>query len=165
MRTAEEIYQSIIGILDQCGAEYRLFTHREALTYNDLVLVQKETGFFGTEMKCMVLKLDTSFIVYITLQGNRLNFDAIRDECSAGKIRLASADELKEHFSAQPGCAYPFGFDASIPLYVDPNIYQEEWLLFSPCLPTKTIQLRGSDLAMVIRTLSNMVTEIDSFNL
>ena len=40
--------------------------------------VQKEAGFQGAEMKCLVLKTDTSFIVYITLQGNKVNFDKIR---------------------------------------------------------------------------------------
>ena len=58
MTDVNEIYKKLINLLDQNQVDYKLFEHREALTYQDLALVQKEVGFFGTEMKCMVLKAD-----------------------------------------------------------------------------------------------------------
>ena len=63
--------------------------------------------------------------------------------------------ELKEYFGAEPGCAYPFGFDESIKIYVDPTIYDQEWFLFSPLFATKTIQVRGSGLRRIFFNLKN----------
>ena len=48
------VYEKLIGLLDSNEVEYKLFSHREALTWEELEAVQKEAGFFGTEMKCMV---------------------------------------------------------------------------------------------------------------
>ena len=52
-------------LLDTNNVEYKLFSHKAALTYDDLLKVQQETGFEGTEGKCMVLKADEKFIVYV----------------------------------------------------------------------------------------------------
>lgn len=160
----QEQYQKLITILDENNVEYKLFKHRAALTYEDLAEVQKETGFFGTEAKCMVLTIDGSFIVYITLQGKRLNMDVIKETLGINKIKLATPDELKEYFAAEPGCAYPFGFGDNVEIYVDPQIFEQEWLLFSPVLPTRTIQAKGADLKKVFETVPNKVTQVTNFN-
>lgn len=159
-----QIYEKLISLLDNNNVEYKLFSHKEALTYEELSEVQKETGFFGTEMKCMVLKAGEQFFVYITLQGRRVNFDAIKEKLEVKKVRLALPEELDKHFGAKPGCAYPFGFDFQYDIYVDPRIYEQEWVLFSPVLPTKTVQAKGADLKKVFSVLENKVLESDNFN-
>ncbi len=158
------IHDQLIDLLDANQVEYRLFSHSPALTYEDLAAVQKSTGFFGTEAKCMVLKVDDKFIVYVTLQGSRVNFDSVKTELGGAKVRLATAEELAEYFGAQPGCAYPFAFDSEYDIYVDPKIYEQAWLLFSPVLPTETIQAKGEDLRRVFASLDNQVSEVTNFN-
>ncbi len=158
------IHNKLIALLDSNKVEYKLFTHKAALTYKDLVNVQKETGFFGTEAKCMVLKADSKFVVYITLQGKRVNFDSVKETLNVIELDLATPDELDKYFGAQPGCAYPFAFDAKYDIYVDPVIYRQDWLLFSPVLPTKTIQAKGQDLKRVFDSLKNKVCEATTFN-
>lgn len=161
---SDDVYKKLMSLLDTNGVEYKLFNHRSALTYEDLAKVQKEIGFFGTEGKCMVLKVDEKFIVYITIQGKKLNFDAIKSYLKVSKIRLATPEELKEYFGAEPGCAYPFGFNDQYEIYIDPSIYEQEWLLFSPVYPTKTIQAKGNDLKKVFSNLGNKVEEVTNFN-
>ncbi|MFA6549810.1 MAG: YbaK/EbsC family protein [Candidatus Gracilibacteria bacterium] len=157
-------YEKLISLLGNNHVEYKLFTHREALTWEDLAAVQKETGFFGTEMKCMVLKAGDELIVYITLQGKRVNFDAIKEKLGVNKVRLSTPEELNEYFGAKPGCAYPFGFDSQYRIFVDPEIYKQEWMLFSPVVPTKTVQAKGADLKKVFDSLENKVQEVSNFN-
>jgi len=159
------VYKKLINLLDNNQVEYKLFSHKEALTWEDLAQVQKEVGFIGTEMKCMVLKAGKKLIVYITLQGKRINFDAIKERLNVSKVRLSTPEELNEYFGAKPGCAYPFGFDAQYDIYVDPKIYEQEWVLFSPVIPTKTVQARGNDLKKVFNSLENKVQEAINFNL
>ncbi len=164
MPNPQALYEKLIGLLDQNAVEYKLFSHREALSYEDLEMVQKEEGFFGREMKCMVLKGDSEFFVYVTLQGNRVNMDVIKAKLGAKKVRLALPEELAEHFGAKPGCAYPFAFDAQFRIFVDPKLFEQEWLLFSPVLPTKTVQAKGGDLKKVFGALENQVEEVEDFN-
>ncbi len=160
----QERFEKVIKILDEKKIAYKLFEHREALTYEDLEAVQKETGFFGTEMKCMVLRANENFFVYVTLQGKRLNIETISEVLRVKRVKLATAEELAEFFGAKPGCAYPFGFDENIPLYIDPTIYDQEWLVFSPVLPTRTVQLHGTDFKKIIENLPNKVIEVENFN-
>lgn len=163
MINQKKTYLNIIKLLDDSAAEYKLFEHRAALTYADLELVQGEAGFFGTEGKCLVLKADERFIVYVTTFEKKINFDLIKEKLKAGKVRLANPGELKEYFGAEPGCAYPFGFDKSFDIFIDPKIYEVEWFLFSPLYPTKTIQVKGKDLKLIFNKLDNKVCET-SFN-
>lgn len=164
MISPEDIYLKLIRLLDKNQVEYKLFSHKVALTYEDLAQVQKETGFTGTEGKCLVLKTEHTFIVYIALQDKRVNFDVIKQALGVNKIRLATPEELKVHFGTEPGCAYPFGFPSKIDIYIDPKIYEEEWFLFSPVLSTKTVRAKGRDLKKVFDNLENKVTEVENFN-
>lgn len=164
MINPENAYLNLIRLLDENKVNYKLFTHKAALTYDDLAQAQKETGFFGTEGKCLVLKAGERFIVYITLQGKKVNFNKIKETLRTNKIRLASPEELKEYFGAEPGCAYPFGFLKDVDIFVDPEIYKQDWFLFSPVLPTKNIQAKGKGLKKVFDQLSNKITEVTNFN-
>ncbi len=92
-----------------------------------------------------------------------MDLNRVRDHVGARRVRLATPDELRRHFGAEPGNAYPFGFDSSVRIIVDPVVYAEEWLLFSPALPTATVQVRGRDLARLFRGLSNLTEEVPMF--
>lgn len=164
MINPNDIYQKFISLLDSNNVNYKLFNHKPVFSYEDSLEVQKETGFVGTAGKCLVLKTDGRFIVYVTKQGYRVNFDKIKEVLEVSKIRLATAEELKENFGAEPGCAYPFGFDKSVEIFVDPNIFEEDWMLFSAVLPTVTAQIKGSDLRKVFHNLKNKSTEVTNFN-
>ena len=163
MVNQEKVYKNILKLLENSKAEYKLFNHKAAFSYEELNAVQKETGFRGTEGKCLVVKTEDSFVVCITIQGKKLDFLKLGEILNKKKIRLAKSDELKEHFGAEPGCAYPFGFDESIDIYVDSDIYVQDWFLFSPIFPTKKIQIKGLSLKKVFGNIKNKVKE--SFNI
>jgi len=160
----EKNYNRIIELLDQNQVEYKLFSHREALTWDDLEKVQKETGFSGTELKCMAIKGGKDIIVIVSLTSKKLNFQAIKESLGVDRVRLCTRDELFKHFGAEPGCMYPFGFECGYNIYVDPDIFEQNWVLFSPVYPTKTIQASGPDLKKLFRSLENQSKETASFN-
>jgi len=159
MVNKEAVYSNIIRILDDSKAKYKLFNHKPAFTYDELLAVQKEAGFIGTEGKCLIVRIKDGFVVCITIQGIKLNFSKLKEILNDKDIRLANPEELRESFGAEPGCAYPFGFDESINIYIDPKIYSQEWFLFSPLFPTKTIQVKGSDLRQIFPNLKNKTKE------
>jgi len=159
------IKNTIISLLDKEQIDYKLFEHKPVLSYEDSVEVQREAGYEGTEGKSLVLKTDDTFIVYVTIMGKKVNFAVIKETLGVKKIRLATPEELQEHFGAVPGCAYPFGFDETYAIYVDPTIYEQPWFIFSPALPTYTVQVHGEDLKKVFNILPNKVTEVKTFNL
>ncbi len=140
-----------------------MFHHRPVRTYDDAAQAREEAGFVGTEGKCPVLRVGDGLAVCTTLQGRRVDLDRLRDHLGVRKVRLATPDELRTHLAAEPGNAYPFGFDSSVRIIVDPAVYAEEWLLFSPALATVTVQVRGRDLRWLFRGLSNLTEELPPF--
>lgn len=163
MESMNEISDRIIGILDAAGAEYMLYEHRPVLTYEDIETVARETGWKGTEAKNLVMKASDEFVVYVTMQGVRSDTKAMKKHLGVKKLRMATDGELEEHFGAQPGNAYPFGFGEDIHILIDPDVLEQEWLLFSPCRPSATVQVRGQDLEKVFQSLPNEV-EVVSLN-
>ncbi len=164
MVNVDGVYQKFINLLDANKVNYKLFQHKPVFSYEDSVAAQKATGFIGTEGKCLVLKGGGKFFVYITRQGNRMNFEKVKEKLFTDKIKLATPEELREYFGAEPGCAYPFGFDSSIDIYADSELFKEEWILFSAVLPTVTVQIKGNDLRNVFCNLDNKVEEVTNFN-
>lgn len=164
MVDATSVKNKIITLLDERYVTYKLFQHKPILSYEDAENAQKKYGWTGTEGKSLVIKADDSFIIYFTLQGQKVNFDRIKTMVGLKKVRLASAEELEENFGAVPGSAYPFGFDEKFAIYIDPAVYKQEWVVFSPCLPTFTVQAKGNELQKVFTSLKNTVTETEEFN-
>jgi Ala-tRNA(Pro) deacylase len=158
--TPEQAQTNMQAILDRSGARFRLYEHRPVLSYTDAELARQEAGFTGTEGKALVVAADERFAVFLTVQGTRLDTRAVRHALGVKKVRVASADDLLDHFAALPGAAYPFGFAGDIPILVDPAIYAEDWMLFSAPLPTVTHQFRGHDLKELLAGLPNVVVEL-----
>lgn len=150
----------ILDALDRAGARYHQFVHRPVMNYDDAEQAREESGFTGTESKSMVLKNGDSYLVYVTLAGKRIDFKAMRVHLGGPKPKMVSDEELRTHFGAEPGNAYPLGFDADIPILVDPEVFAQEWLLFSPAVPTETVQVRGEDLRATYALLGNSLQEI-----
>lgn len=162
--TPEGAKQRMLDCMDAVGADYKVYTHRPIRNYDDAELARQESGFFGTESKSLVLKSGDNVIVYVTLAGRRVDFKAVRAHLGGPKPKILGDEDLWSRFAAEPGAAYPFGFDADVRIYVDPVIYDEEWLLLSLVLPTETVQIRGSDIRKVFAHVSNPVEEVTTFN-
>lgn len=150
----------VLDALQRAGVTWHIFTHRAVMNYDDAELARRESGFTGTESKSMVLRSGEDVLVYVTLAGKRVDFKAMRAHLGGPKPTLVTDEELRSYFSVEPGNAYPLGFDTAIPVFVDPAIFAQEWLLFSPAVPTETVQVRGLDLRAVYRLLGNPVQEV-----
>ena len=152
-------YDTILRLFADADIPYQLYHHRPVLSYEEAELARQEVGFEGTEGKVVVCRIDDGFAVYVTMQGQRLDQRALKRLLGARKLRLATVDEVREAFGAEPGCAYPFGFAADIPIVFDRSIFDEEWMLFSAALPTTTIQVAGQDLRSLVSHLPNRTLE------
>lgn len=163
MPDPEAIRDAILDRLDAAGGAYRLFAHRPIVSDAGAAAVRLERGFVGTEGKCPVLKVGDRFAVCTTLEGRRAGDPRGAARLGGGKARLATAALLRDCFGAVPGCAYPFACDPAVAVVVDPAVFAEPRLLFSPALPTQTGEVRGADLAGVFAALPNRTETVDAF--
>lgn len=155
--TAAQATNAMMALFARHGVTFETFTHRPIRTYEDADIARAESGFRGTEGKSLVLRFGDRYAVYTTLQGTRVDFKAPRRLLGGEKPRLATAEELREEFGAEPGNAYPFGFDPSVQVLVDPAVFEQEWILFSSPGSQTTLQVRGADLRPVYDDLPNQI--------
>ncbi len=153
-------YERVVALLDQLGVTYRAWDHRRVLSYADAALARQEAGFDGVESKAVVCETDRGLVGYLTTAGRRMDQRAVKRLTGARSVRLAAPDALMGRLGAVPGSAYPFGFDPDIPIVVDPALYDVDRLLFSPALPTVTVQISGGDLRRILAAVDNQVLEI-----
>ncbi len=161
---AHRAHDGILAQLGRIGADFSVFTHRPIRTYEDVELARQESGFSGTESKSMVLRSGDFIFVYVTLAGRRVDFKAMRARIGDAKPKILTDEELIEKTGAQAGSAFPFGFGPEVPIYVDPDVFLQDWILISPAIPTETIQMHGSDLQKIYSTIENPVEEVTTFN-
>ncbi|HMM40492.1 MAG TPA: YbaK/EbsC family protein [Thermomicrobiales bacterium] len=153
-------HERIIALLDRLGILYRTWEHRPVLNYGDAELARQEAGFDGVESKAIVCNTDRGLVVYLTTADQRMDQRAVKRLTGARSARLAAPETLMEQLGAVPGSAYPFGFAADIPIVVDPALYDLDKLLFSPALPTVTMQISGLDLRRILGAIGNDVLEL-----
>lgn len=153
-------HERIIALLDRLGILYRTWEHRPVLNYDDAELARQEAGFDGVESKAIVCNTDRGLVVYLTTADQRMDQRAVKRLTGARSARLAAPETLMEQLGAVPGSAYPFGFAADIPIVVDPALYDLDKLLFSPALPTVTMQISGLDLRRILGAIGNDVLEL-----
>lgn len=134
-----------------------MYSHRPVTSYADAELAKIEAGFDGTEGKVVITGSDTGFAAFLTLQHRRVNLRALGRLLAGGRQRLATPDDLSQHFATVPGAAYPFGFADDIPLVVDPLVLDQEQLLYGMPEPTSTLQISGHDFRTLLDTLPNPV--------
>ena len=146
-------------LLREHGVEHEVFDHRPVRDYADADAARREAGFAGTDGKSLVFRDRLGFAVFTTLVGRRADVPGLRAALGGGRLRLATAEELRREVGAEPGCAYPCGFAPEIRVVVDPAVYAEPWLLFSPGDPTRTVRLRGEDFRRLVAGLPNPVHE------
>ena len=149
-------------ILISSKSEHCLHQHKPVLSYDDARDVAEELGLTGTEGKVVVCRAGEVFAVYITTEGKRFDASELKRLLQARRLRIASADELRANFGAEPGSAYPFGFADEVPIVVDPDIYATESLLFSTPLPTVTLEISGEALRRILAGLPNPLHEAAS---
>ncbi|HWV23352.1 MAG TPA: YbaK/EbsC family protein [Thermomicrobiales bacterium] len=152
-----DVRAKMLALLDEAKAEYKVYEHRAVWDYEGYEAVAKETGWQGTEGKNLVMKSGDDYLVYATLQGARVDTKAMKKHLGTKKLRMANAEELDGKFGAEPGNAYPFGFDADVQIIVDPAVFEQEWLLLSLGGAEATVQVRGADLTRVFEGLPNEV--------
>ena len=157
----QAVLKRMVMLLDASGADYRLYRHRPIHSYEDALEAQQEAGFEGDESKALVCRAKSGYLVYVTLQGRRMDMAAVSQLTGTGKLRLARPEELHDDFAAEPGAAYPFGFAGDIPVVIDPIIFDVEWFLCSAAEPTVTLQIRGADLCRLYESLANPVHVVE----
>jgi prolyl-tRNA editing enzyme YbaK/EbsC (Cys-tRNA(Pro) deacylase) len=130
------ILNTIRELLQKQQCVFRELHHEPTLTSEDAARVRNEPLRNGG--KALLMKIDTSFALFVLPANRRANSKAIRRELGIRKTRFATAEELAELTSGParpglvPGSVPPFGEPIlPFPLYVDSAIRDNQRIAFN----------------------------------
>ncbi len=156
-----EPYNKNIEILKKLRIQYKECDHKPVLDYNAAEKIREKFRLTGIESKNLFLKTkDGKFVIYITSYNKKADFDRLKTILDS-RVSLATSEELKGKTGCVPGCAMPFGNDKEITIIFDNSVLKYEKFIYSPGIPTKSIEIDTRDILKILSSLENKSIRID----
>lgn len=131
--------------LQRQGVAFELIPHSQAYTSIDEA---RALGISADEVvKTVAVKTASGYALVILPRAQRLHMKLVRKAVGDSHARLASEEELKRDFPEfELGALPPLGSLLGAPAFVDPEVMEQETLLFSGGTQTESVKVRAEDL-------------------
>jgi len=151
-------YQNIIKILKDLNIEFDEIDHEMSKTCDDSKRFRDEKWLVWLGSKNIIFHAKWNFYLVVTHWDKQIKARNFKREFWSKDIRFASQDEITPLLGATIWSIPPFGFDNStIKIFVDKEIFESEYFIFNPSVPTKSIRIKSDDLRKIYNNLENEV--------
>ena len=143
------------GFLRTHGIYFELYNHDPIYTNEAAVKMKEEKGFTGTETKALFLKGKSGrYYSFMTFTTKNVDFKQLK-QVVGEKIKIVQPDEMKVVTGQIPGAVTPLGYEDTVSLIVDEELFRQEKLVFAPARPDRTMVIAAKDLNKIIQLLGN----------
>ncbi len=153
-----EIYENILRILRELNISYEQIDHPPVRTCENSMKYRKEHGWEGVGSKNIIFHAKERFYLVVTTSEKEVKARRFKKEFGTKNIRFATPEEVKEVTGCEIGAIPPFGYkNKDLPIYVDEEIFGNEYFMFNPAIHTKSIRIRSEDLLRIYKFIENPV--------
>lgn len=154
------IYENIKKIIQDMKISFDEIEHEESKSCDDSKIFRNKAGLEWAWSKNIVFHCRWNFYLVTTIWDKDIKARNFKHEFGSKDIRFASADEISQNLwnDAKIWSIPPFWFEnISIPIFVDTDIFEHEYFMFTPAIPTKTIRVKTTDLMKIYKNTQNNV--------
>jgi len=151
------LHERIIQLLDQNNIDYKLSHHEYARTSEEAAKIRGSKPEQGA--KALVFWADGEPI-QIVIQGNlKVDKEKFKEIYGYSKLKMVSAEELKEITGVEPGAVPPFGnlFEPPIKMYC--NLGFNDIIEFSAGDHRKSIQMKYKDWLDLVNPIETTIAD------
>lgn len=149
-------YEKIKNILKDLNISYDEISHEISTSCEHSRELRNKAWLEWVWSKNIVFHAKGKFYLVTTLWDKDIKARKFKKEFWTKDIRFASQDEITSLWLWVIGSISPFGFEnIEVPVYIDDEIFKNEYFMFNPADPSKTIRLKTIDLKKVYETLKN----------
>lgn len=155
MKRYHEVVTRIVNLLKEGGYWYQTFEHEPVRTSEEAVKVR--TGYtLAQGAKAMIVRVKKSpsekFFVMLVLPGDRkFDFDKVKRLYGAKDIRFATEVEVGEITGGVlPGGVPPFGNLFGIPVVADPDVFENEIMIFNAGDKSFSVAMKTADYKVLV---------------
>ncbi|PZM85581.1 hypothetical protein DLH72_01920 [Candidatus Gracilibacteria bacterium] len=157
------MFENILKILKENNIDFDLVEHEESKSCEDSKNFREKLGLSGIGSKNIVFHAKGSFYLVTTIGEKEIKARKFKKEFGTKDIRFATQEEITEVLGAVIGSIPPFGFkNEQIKIFVDKDIFNYEYFMFNPGVPTKTIRIKTFDLQNIYNKIINEKIYFDS---
>ncbi len=142
--------ENILRILHENGIDYQAFEHEPV--YTNPVMAEVLNVSEAETVKSLVVKTKENTLAVLVLPGDKkVNWKEAAKTAGTKKVSFAKPEAVSEAVGCEVGCVPPFGHLASIPVYLDPEINDYEYVYFNPGVHHKSFKIKSADLTTLCR--------------
>jgi Ala-tRNA(Pro) deacylase len=136
--------------LDSKGAKYVLIKHSLAYTSQEIAA---SAHIRGKEMaKTVMVKIDGKLAMAVLPAARMVDVDKLQDALGATSVDIADEDDFKGAFpECELGAMPPFGNLYDMPVYVSPELSEDEEIAFNAGTHTELFRLAYKDFERLVR--------------
>lgn len=150
------IYNNIKKILNDLSLSFDEISHEASSSCEHSAELRKKAGLNWVWSKNIVFHAKWNFYLVTTIWTKDIKARKFKREFWTKDIRFASQDEISSLWLWIIWSISPFWFENTlVPVYVDSEIFQNEYFMFNPWDPCKTIRLKTTDLKKVYESMKN----------
>lgn len=143
------VLKNLEDFLKTEGVEYEVNVHTEAYTAQEIAARQHVPGKMLA--KVVILKSGETLSMVVISANCKVDFLKAKDIFNAPDIKLATEDEFKSKF---PGCEVgampPFGNLYGMKVYVDPELAENEYMVFNAGSHVETVKMKYADFERLV---------------
>jgi Ala-tRNA(Pro) deacylase len=90
----------------------------------------------------------------VTFTTKRTDFKRLK-QVVGEKVAVVKQDEMEAVTNQKSGAVTPLGYESSVAMIVDEELFKQEKLVFAPARPDQTMVILAEDLREIISLLEN----------
>jgi Ala-tRNA(Pro) deacylase len=131
------------------GVQFEAQHHRVAYTAQDVAASEHIPGKYLA--KVVMVVADGRLVMLALPAPHHVELDRARAALNASEVRLATESELSGAFQdCEVGALPPFGNLYNVPVYVDPYLAEDEWIVYRAGTHTDTHKISYADFERLV---------------
>jgi len=142
--------EKIVGILKDAKIPYEIFEHEPV--YTNPIMAEALNVSEGETVKSLVLMTKEKEMVVLVLPGDKkVDWKKAAAGIGTKKVSFAKPEAVLDQVGCEVGCVPPFGQMADLPIYMDPELAQKDYVYFNPGVHDKSFKIKAWDLKKVAK--------------
>lgn len=153
------MYELIIKILKDLNISFEELNHEQTNSCEHSAELREKAWFTWIWSKNIIFHAKWNFYLVTTIWTKDIKARIFKKDFWTKDIRFATSQEITQIWLWVIWSIAPFWYEnIDIPIFVDNEIFNYEFFMFNPWIPTKTIRIKTTDLKDIYAFLKNPVS-------
>ena len=142
------LFTKIKKLLDDNNVKYKIIEHEHIVSAEEAARVRKED--ISLSVKALLLKDDKGFLICGVSGNRKIDSKKLRKVLGTRDLRFATLEEVKEISGVERGAVAPFGNLLGLRMFIDKNVLDHDYVVFSAGMHTKSIKMKTKDYIKLV---------------